>query len=60
MEESIEITLVNLEKIMGARPLDAPMSLENANVGLNLQCKRLEFMDSMNQKLSCDKEMRAR
>jgi hypothetical protein len=47
MEESIERTPANLNKILGARLPNAPMSLESGDVGLTFQLKMLEFMDSM-------------
>jgi hypothetical protein len=44
---------------LGARLPNAPMSLESCDVGLTFHLNMLEFMDSMNQELQVDKEMRA-
>ncbi len=59
MGESIERTLANLKKNLGAKLPNAPMSLESGDVRLTSQLKMLEFMDSMNQELLVGKEMRA-
>jgi hypothetical protein len=49
MGESIERTLANLKKSLGAKLPNAPMSLESGDVRLTFQFKMLEFVDSMNQ-----------
>jgi hypothetical protein len=51
MGEFIQRTLANLKVSLGARLLNAPMSLESGDVGLTFQLKMLEFMGSMNQEL---------
>ena len=59
MGKSIERTPANLKECFGARLSNAPVSLENCDVGLTCLFKILEFMDSMNQELQVGKEMRA-
>jgi hypothetical protein len=59
MGESIKRTPANLKESLGTRLPNAPMSLESCDVGLTFQLKILEFMDSMNQELLVDKEVRA-
>jgi hypothetical protein len=59
MGEFIERTPANLKESLGARLLNAPMSLESCDVGMTFQLKMLEFVDSMNQELLVGKEVRA-
>jgi hypothetical protein len=57
--ESIERTPTNLKESLGARLPNSAMRLESCDVGLTLQLKMLEFMESMNQELQVGKEVRA-
>jgi hypothetical protein len=59
MGEPIERTLANLKESLRVRLPNAPMSLENGDVGLTFQLKMLEFVDSMNRQLQVGKEVRA-
>lgn len=56
MEESLERTPTNLKEKLETRLLNALKSLENDDVGLKLQLKMHEFIDSTYKKLKCDKE----
>ena len=48
MEESPEVTFVNLKENLWARLSNASKNLENGDVGLKFRLKMLEFMDTMN------------
>ena len=59
MKEFIGRALEILENAVARLP-NAPINLESGDVALKFQLKVLEYMDSMNQELKCDKEERVR
>ena len=56
MKESLKNNFCKLQENLGIRLSNAYNSLKNDNVGLKLQLKMLEFIDSMNQEFKCDNE----
>lgn len=50
----------NLKENLGAILLNALENLKCCDAGLKFQCKKLEFMDFMNQERKCGKEKRSR